>query len=365
MFLNKVKRLLEIPEPHRSGMIRRTIRARYPSRITAGSARIALKLDIRACQRFTGSEGPRFLATTAHRIAGIGHALSEYNTGLILARAFDLEFLHSSLASPWEEFLGFSSGFQAVEPFWKKGGFELVKLPYIDWTTTEPAETLKEKVAAIRSEKPLLFMPFDGQNSLSQHSTGKELRKIYWSYKDRKGDQVLREPGAVNVAVHIRRRNAMDMKNPAVHDPNSAGYKSRYIDLDYFASLMQLITEALPDEQVVFHLFSQGAPEGFEPLQKFSNVRLHLDVDQYNTFHNMACADILITSPSSFSFKAGMLTPGLKLTRHPWWHEVPQDAEWCRVPEDPANEADKILEFIKENFQTSRLNSKNLFPFSL
>lgn len=208
-------------------------------------------------------------------------------------------------------------------------------------------------------------MPYDGQNSFIQHTTGLELSCIYWNYSGRRNARILREPGKLNVAVHIRRRNAMDMKNPSVQDSNSAEYRARYIDLDYFKQLMDIILEATPGESVVFHLFSQGTPDGFEPLVSYEDVRLHLDVDQYNTFHNMACADILVTSPSSFSFKAGMLTPGLKLARYPWWHEVPENEEWCRIPEDPSSEVARISDFIKANLPASRENAALRFPFPL
>lgn len=362
--LQKIKRLLEIPEPHRSGMVRRVLEARFPERAARRSSKYMSQLSARAGQN-KGDGGGRYLLATAHRTAGIGHALSEYNTGLLMARGFGLEFLHSSLASPWEEFLGFASGYTAAEPFWKQGDFELVRLPRVDWKAGDPIEELRSTVDSIRSSGNLLFVPFDGQNSFVQHTTGSELRKIYWFYKQRSGEKVLREPGCLNVAVHIRRRNAMDMKNPSVHDTSGAEYRARYLDLEYFEILMQSILTALPEERVVFHIFSQGTPDGFEPLLRFGDVRLHLDVDQYNTFHNMACADVLITSPSSFSYKAGMLNPGLKLTRYPWWHEVPQDEEWCRIPEDPGPSQNEVIDFLKQNRPSAMERARQLFPFEL
>jgi len=362
--LQKVKRLLEIPEPHRSGMVRRILEARFPKCAVRRSARYREELNARAVQR-KGDGGRRYLLATAHRTAGIGHALSEYNGGLLMARGFDLEFLHSSLASPWEEFLGFGSGYTIAEPFWRQENFELVRLPRVDWKAGDPVEELRTDVDSIRSSGNLLFVPFDGQNSFVQHTTGPELRKVYWSYTQRPGVKVLRELGCLNVAVHIRRRNAMDMKNPSVHDTSGAEYQARYLDLEYFEILMQSILTALPDEGVVFHIFSQGTPDGFEPLLRFGDVRLHLDVDQYNTFHNMACADVIITSPSSFSYKAGMLNPGLKLTRYPWWHEVPQDDEWCRIPEDPAASQTEIIDFLKRNRPPAMERARKLLPFEL
>ena len=363
---SKLKRLRAIPQPHRNGMIWRVLDARFPKLREFRSARLARSLRARvAANQAVTKDGPRYLMATAHRTAGIGHALSEYNTGLRLAQEWDLKFLHAPFEGPWEAFLGFGSHYPSSLEIWKNGGFELVKLPRVDPKSADVADELRNAVASIRSSKPLVFMPFHGQNSFIQHTTGPELRKAYWSYKNRSGVKVLREAGAINVAVHVRRRNAMDMRNPSVQDVNSEGYRSRYIDLDYFTKLMGYIREAFPAEKKIFHIFSQGTADGFEPLISAGDARLHLDVDQYNTFHNMACADILITSPSSFSFKAGMLTPGLKLSRYPWWHEIPQDSEWCRIPEDPQPNKDETIHFLRENLAASQAQAKQLFPFEL
>jgi hypothetical protein len=364
LMINKIKRLLAIPAPHRKITLVRHFLTRYPNLKNWLVGRCEKKISARSEQDFTGSlEGSRYMASYAHRTAGIGHVLAEYNSGVYFAKRFGLEFLHSKLEEPWESFLGIGSQSSSVEDLWQKGGFELVQLPPIQSNSGEGVQRVHEQIERIRSHKPILFMLHYGQNLFEHHKTGAQLRKVYWEYQQRPNATILREPGRINVAVHIRRRNTMDMKNPSVHDTNSAAYRSRYIELDYFEQLMSIISKVVPEP--VFHIFSQGTPDGFEPLLAFKDVRLHLDVDQYNTFHNMAASDILITSPSSFSFKAGMLSPGLKLARYPWWHEIPEDAEWCRIPEEPKLEAERISKFIQSNLPTAQASAAKLYPFAL
>jgi len=345
------------------GMIWRVLDGRFPSLKAKRSAKREQNLTklVSSAPTATIADGPRYLAATAHRTAGIGHVLSEWNTGLIVARELGLQFLHSSVNSPWEEFLGFYSGFENVEKYWSRPDIKIIKLPYIDWKSSNAASALKDQISRIRSPKPILFLLFEGQNSFHQHETGVELRKIYWNYRDRIGAKLLRDPDAINVSVHIRRRNAMDMKNATVHDTTGVGYKSRYLDLEYFEQLMEAVNRSLPQRKIVFNIFSQGDPAHLQSLLRFGDVRFRLSESEFNTFHNLAASDILITSPSSFSFKAGMLCPGLKLCRHPWWHHIPSDNEWCQISENPADDADRITTFIQNHISAAQKAAISLF----
>jgi hypothetical protein len=61
-------------------------------------------------------------------------------------------------------------------------------------------------------------------------------------------------------------------------------------------------------------------------------------------------ADILITSPSAFSYMAGILCNGLKLANYPWWHDIPERDDWIRVEE--SHERSMLSETL-----SSRMNS--------
>ena len=82
------------------------------------------------------------------------------------------------------------------------------------------------------------------------------------------------------------------------------------------------------------HIFSQGNIVDFREFEKLENVVYHLDEDEYQTFHSMIVADILILSPSSFSYFAGLISKGLKIAKYPWLHEIPEDSEWIHSDEN-------------------------------
>lgn len=173
--MKKIKRLLSIPEPHRSGMVFRTLMASYPKLLQIRSDSIERKFNKLASQKSAGASGQRYVATLTHFTAGIGHALSEYNTGLVLAQSLKLQFLHSRLPDPWENFLGFYRGFPSFEKFLKKEKPLVVRLPYVDWRKHDVTEVLRERIESISSERPIIFVPFTGQTVYNQHIAGSTL----------------------------------------------------------------------------------------------------------------------------------------------------------------------------------------------
>jgi hypothetical protein len=353
--LRKIKKLFAIPRPERGEMVRRAAYAYCPALAPLVSRRYAAKLSANAKTLQSRPHTEKiYVGSLAHRSAGIGHALAEWNTGLLLAEALGVEFAHSPVNSPWEEFLGFGRGCPLVGELWRSRNVAKVRLPLVDWNDPLLVQKFHDLVFSHPVAGPTLFVLFTGQNSAIQHTTAATLRSRY--FENRRAQPPIpshRRPNAINVSVHVRRRNALDMKNPTVHDMNSAAYASRYVDIGYFKDLMTAIVDACHGAAVVFNVYSQGSPEKFRELSERFDAYLHLDASETETFHNLATADILITSPSSFSFKAGMICPGLKLARYPWWHEVPNNSEWCRTAAAPLDCHDRITEFVRTNLDSA------------
>jgi hypothetical protein len=280
---------------------------------------------------------------------GIGHTLSEYITGRIWSQKTGLGFAHCQLAEPWESMLHFQGEAPTLREL-KKAGIKTFKMPRMSNRPEDvDFDLIRRKWATIARKEPVCFVLGDGQNAHDIAYPSQELRQLYRSHPDFEKRLNLRVEGKVNVSVHVRRRNQADMLNPSVHDENSEAYKARYLEGDYFLSLCRIIEEAMGADQVHFNLFSQGDPAAFSEFSELKNLRLCLDTDQYETFHNLTLSDILIVSPSSFSFKAGMLCPGLKLAKYPWWHEIPDDDEWVRVGEQPIDEKARLISRIQDS----------------
>jgi hypothetical protein len=96
-------------------------------------------------------------------------------------------------------------------------------------------------------------------------------------------------------------------------------------------------------------IHSQGDADSLKPLGRFGETSFFLDRDPIWTFHQMASADILVTSPSGFSFTAGLMSHGLKLARTPWWHEIPRTEGWVPI-EDPITRKPAIVERVRTHF---------------
>jgi|UniRef100_A0A6C0C3W7 hypothetical protein len=130
------------------------------------------------------------------------------------------------------------------------------------------------------------------------------IKKCFWENKDR---DVFKN-NAINVAVHIRR--------PNIHDNRIEGTNTPDI---YYINIMNIIREKYKNNEILFHIYSQGNKNQFI-LFNNDNVVLHLNEDICKTFIEMVGADILITSGSSLSYVAALISDGEIYYKH-FWHK--------------------------------------------
>eukprot|EP00466_Bigelowiella_natans_P012847 jgi/Bigna1/64879/fgenesh1_kg.88_\ len=113
-----------------------------------------------------------------------------------------------------------------------------------------------------------------------------------------------RDENTTVIAVHIRRGDIDEETN----------HGNRYVKMSAFERGLEMIRKDYlkPREVHVFHVFSEGSPEDFKILTKHDDVELQLlgDDGMMTSFHSMVTADYLLTSPSSFSYAAGVLSKG-------------------------------------------------------
>ena len=135
----------------------------------------------------------------------------------------------------------------------------------------------------------------------------KFIKQCFWSNKDRD----FFKNGKINVAVHIRRLNSHD------GGPRNAGARVT-TENSYYLNIVNLIRTKYK-ENLLFHIYSQGTPNNFTEFSNQTDIILHLDTDVDNSFIGMVAADILVTSPSSLSYVAGILNDG-EVWYKPFWH---------------------------------------------
>lgn len=116
------------------------------------------------------------------------------------------------------------------------------------------------------------------------------------------------------LAVHVRRGDvAGDGENQNRFTPLDA--VSRRIDL-------ALARHGGP---LAVQVHSQGSAEDFTVLADRFSATLHLDGDEFETFHALASAEALVMAKSSFSYLAGLISTGL-CVHEPFWH--PPMPDW-------------------------------------
>jgi hypothetical protein len=113
----------------------------------------------------------------------------------------------------------------------------------------------------------------------------------------------------LNVAIHIRRDN--------LHDKGQAGERITTPN-SYYLNIMNIIREKYSNNSLAFHIYSQGDMSNFLDLESDDTV-FYLNYDICESFIGMVAAYILVTSPSSFSYVAALLSDG-EIYYKKFWH---------------------------------------------
>lgn len=133
----------------------------------------------------------------------------------------------------------------------------------------------------------------------------KFIKDCFWANKERK----FLDNGKFNVAVHIRRENHIDngLAGERATTPNS-----------YYLKIMNYIRETHTEKDILFHIYSQGDINDFSDLDNI-DVLFYINYDMFKTFIEFVSADILVISPSSFSYVAALISDG-KIYYKNFWH---------------------------------------------
>jgi hypothetical protein len=136
------------------------------------------------------------------------------------------------------------------------------------------------------------------------------IKKCYWSNKDK----CRNNNDELSVSVHIRRAN--------LHDRGQAGSRVTTPN-SYYLNVMNHIRKKYKDKKISFYIFSQGNIDSFRELENV-DTKLYLNYDVVETFKMLVSSDILVTSPSCFSYVAGLITDGEVYYKN-FWHPPKKD----------------------------------------
>ena len=131
------------------------------------------------------------------------------------------------------------------------------------------------------------------------------IKKCFWENKNKN----YFNNDKFNVAIQIRRENA--------HDKGLAGDRAKTSN-QYYLNIMNSIRQKYKDKNILFHIYSQGKIQDFTVLNG-PCVFYHLNENIIDTFIGMVAANVLVISPSSFSYVAALISDG-EIYYKKFWH---------------------------------------------
>ena len=139
-------------------------------------------------------------------------------------------------------------------------------------------------------------------DSMFSSESSKKIKAAFFADKSRPFDLL-----HTHVAVHVRRPNLRDDRIEGANTPDS-----------YYLRIINRLREDYKEKNIIFHIYSQGDTENFKSFLS-DDTYLHLNESITDTFLGLTTADILITSASSFSYTAALLTSGTVYYKS-FWH---------------------------------------------
>lgn len=268
-----------------------------------------------------------FFTAVPNEGAGIGHQLANWIAGFWFAQQFNLTFAHWPFSlEKWETFLGFGANEPKVADL-LKNGYKSKRLPLFDETKPEEVKRIKNIIQSYSGKKTVFICEQD-QFYRDQYGVIDDIKKKFFSAPARKNETLIYDAKNYNIAIHVRRGDIMnDTRNPNL--------QMRYIPNDYFRKVLeQVIQKIKTDKPMHIYLFSQGKLNDYIEFATFENMHWCLEMDAQDSFLHMVYSDCLITSKSSFSYKAALLNTGIKVCPENFWHGYPSSKNWIIANQD-------------------------------
>tara|TARA_B110000259_G_scaffold11676_1_gene12653 strand:- start:37 stop:1044 length:1008 start_codon:yes stop_codon:yes gene_type:complete len=252
--------------------------------------------------------------------AGIGHQLANYNSAIWYAKKFNLIHAHTSFPNKkWEKLLGFNYSTICLENLLNKG-YKNIRLPIFKEKDLIEISKIKKIIHSYRDQKIIFFLEYN-QGYTKQYQVAEILKEKFFSSKKRSKDKLIYNIKDFNIAVHIRVGDIMN---------NEKLINERFLDINYFIKTINKSLSIIntPKKKII-HIFSGDKLDSFSKLTNFKNIKFCHNLNQYKTFLHFVYADLLITSKSSFSYKAALISKGIKVSPKNFWHGYPKnDKKW-------------------------------------
>jgi hypothetical protein len=223
---------------------------------------------------------------------GFGAQFQHIIFGIIYAELNQLQFLHHKIEDIEHNYNNNPKFIDNIN--------DLMNI-HNEYLTISYQDIHKSSLVELREIYYFVEMNLDKSNNLYK------IKNCFWSNKNKSN---IFNNNKLNIAVHIRRLNS--------HDNRIEGTNTDY---NYYLKVINYIREKylFENKELLFHIYSQGNIQNFNCFQQ-NDVVFHLDEDLSKTFIELVGADILITSASSLSYSAALLTDG-EVYYLPFWHK--------------------------------------------
>jgi len=270
-----------------------------------------------------GRVSPVLAITCRGKRDGGGAQANACISAIAFAHACGLTYLHTPFqfvehaegdqaawTAKWEEFFGLAAGERVIAPTHDAVGLK----KFLDQSGLWKREGIvveAQHFQSVCNAHPEIYAAIIPS-----------LREKYHAH-DKSGIALDKGDEDVTVAVHIRRGDV------SVSDAATAG---RFTSDERIAHTVRevLAVLAAKGKSARVNVYSEGRAEDF---QFFADMgcQLHIGRDVFETVHNLAMSDVLVTAKSAFSFVAGLISTGVKLYE-PYQSIAPDD--WLTLDAD-------------------------------
>lgn len=259
----------------------------------------------------SGSGVRAYLTIRPNLGAGAGHQVANWIAAYHFADLFGLRFAHVPVQAEWDRFLGLGIGDRLVDDL-RKEGWRVHRLPLFDEGDADAVEAVRRTIEAFGDRKVIFELEQD-QFFRDHHLLCETLTKKFDANPDPSGEVSIFTPDRLSIAVHVRRGDVS--REAAMHNPN---LRMRFQEIAYFEAALSQVLDALgADIEPQIAVFSQASDEELAGLMAFPGVTIHNRMGALESFANMARADILIASKSSFSYTPALVSRGVRIVHKP------------------------------------------------
>ena len=271
-----------------------------------------------------------FFTAIPNRGAGIGHQISNWQSGLWFSQVFGVQHAHVPFAQKsWEHFLNYGAGDPLASDL-KRKGYRTVHLPIFHEDNEDEMQMIRRMMAQYNQQRVVFYAEQD-QSFRDQYTVMDTVRERFFQSVVRKSDLTPFSPDHYNIAIHLRRGDIVI--GQANGNPNLL---MRWLDNNYYRNVLeQALKRVKTDKEIHIYIFSQGREEDYPEFCGYPNVHFFLDLNPESTFLSFVYADLLITSKSSFSYKPALLNRnGKKICPRNFWHGYPETDDWILAEDD-------------------------------